>query len=160
MSAPVSPGPWPARLDLRQSATGLFLALFMWLHMLFVASILFGTDAMWRVARFFEGDGFFGRSLPWLVSLFVAVIFCGEAGCWDLHGFTRLGGNSVAETVVAGMLLGEYVADFCCPPREITASPSRWRAISWRANRPICADGPGVRARRARSNCAAAWNAS
>ena len=36
---------------------------------------------------------------------------CGEAACWDLHGFNRLGGNSVAETVVAGMLVGEYVAD-------------------------------------------------
>ena len=36
----------------------------------------------------------------------------GEAACWDLHGFNRLGGNSVAETVVAGMIVGEYVADF------------------------------------------------
>lgn len=46
---------------------------------------------------------------PWLAGLFA----CGEAACWDLHGFNRLGGNSVAETVVAGMLVGEYVADFC-----------------------------------------------
>jgi fumarate reductase flavoprotein subunit len=38
---------------------------------------------------------------------------CGEAACWDLHGFNRLGGNSVAETVVAGMIVGEYMADFC-----------------------------------------------
>lgn len=38
---------------------------------------------------------------------------CGEAACWDLHGFNRLGGNSVAETVVAGMLVGEYMADYC-----------------------------------------------
>jgi len=37
----------------------------------------------------------------------------GEAACWDLHGFNRLGGNSVAETVVAGMIVSEYVADFC-----------------------------------------------
>ncbi len=37
---------------------------------------------------------------------------CGEAACWDMHGFNRLGGNSVAETVVAGMLVGEYVADY------------------------------------------------
>lgn len=49
------PGPWPARLDLLQSASGLFLGLFMWLHMLFVSSILLGNDAMWAVARFFEG---------------------------------------------------------------------------------------------------------
>ncbi|MDE2371328.1 MAG: fumarate reductase flavoprotein subunit [Burkholderiales bacterium] len=38
---------------------------------------------------------------------------CGEAACWDMHGFNRLGGNSVAETVVAGMIVGESVADFC-----------------------------------------------
>lgn len=37
---------------------------------------------------------------------------CGEAACWDLHGFNRLGGNSVAETVVAGMIVGESMADF------------------------------------------------
>ena len=37
----------------------------------------------------------------------------GEAACWDMHGFNRLGGNSVAETVVAGMLVGEFIADFC-----------------------------------------------
>jgi fumarate reductase flavoprotein subunit len=46
---------------------------------------------------------------PWLSGLFS----CGEAACWDMHGFNRLGGNSVAETVVAGMLVGEYVADYC-----------------------------------------------
>ncbi len=41
---------------------------------------------------------------------------CGEAACWDMHGFNRLGGNSVAETVVAGMIVGEYIADFCEDP--------------------------------------------
>lgn len=47
----------------------------------------------------------------------------GEAACWDMHGFNRLGGNSVAETVVAGMLVGEYVADFCdSPDNEIVVS--------------------------------------
>jgi fumarate reductase flavoprotein subunit len=38
---------------------------------------------------------------------------CGEAACWDMHGFNRLGGNSVAETVVAGMIVSEFIADFC-----------------------------------------------
>ena len=38
---------------------------------------------------------------------------CGEAACWDMHGFNRLGGNSVSETVVAGMLIAEYISDFC-----------------------------------------------
>jgi fumarate reductase flavoprotein subunit len=37
----------------------------------------------------------------------------GEAACWDLHGFNRLGGNSVSETAVSGMIVGEYVADYC-----------------------------------------------
>jgi fumarate reductase flavoprotein subunit len=46
---------------------------------------------------------------PTLKGLFAA----GEAACWDTHGFNRLGGNSVAETVVAGMIVGEYIADFC-----------------------------------------------
>ena len=41
---------------------------------------------------------------------------CGEAACWDLHGFNRLGGNSVAETVVSGMIVGEAIADFCASP--------------------------------------------
>lgn len=41
-----------------------------------------------------------------------ALYSCGEAACWDLHGFNRLGGNSVSETVVAGMLVAEYISDF------------------------------------------------
>ncbi len=40
----------------------------------------------------------------------------GEAACWDMHGFNRLGGNSVAETVVAGMIVGEFIADHCESP--------------------------------------------
>jgi len=43
--------------------------------MLFVSSILLGNDAMWVVARFFEGYFVLGRRLPWLVSLLVAVVF-------------------------------------------------------------------------------------
>ena len=46
---------------------------------------------------------------PTLKGLFSA----GEAACWDMHGFNRLGGNSVAETVVAGMIVGETIADYC-----------------------------------------------
>jgi len=38
---------------------------------------------------------------------------CGEAACWDMHGFNRLGGNSVSEAVVAGMIVGKYFADYC-----------------------------------------------
>ncbi len=36
----------------------------------------------------------------------------GEASCWDMHGFNRLGGNSLAETIVAGRVVGERVARF------------------------------------------------
>ena len=42
----------------------------------------------------------------------------GEAACWDMHGFNRLGGNSVAETVVGGMIVGEFIADFCERPEN------------------------------------------
>jgi fumarate reductase flavoprotein subunit len=45
---------------------------------------------------------------PSLAGLFAA----GEAACWDMHGFNRLGGNSVAETVVAGMIVGEEIGDY------------------------------------------------
>jgi fumarate reductase subunit C len=65
---------WPARLDLLQSATGLALGLFMWAHMLFVASILLGADAMWVVARFFEGYFLFGRSYPGIVAGLVGAV--------------------------------------------------------------------------------------
>ena len=51
---------------------------------------------------------------PTLKGLFAA----GEAACWDMHGFNRLGGNSVAETVVAGMIVGEFIADFCDKPEN------------------------------------------
>ncbi len=43
-----------------------------------------------------------------LAGLFAA----GEAACWDMHGFNRLGGNSLAETVVAGRRIGRYAAAF------------------------------------------------
>ena len=56
---------------------------------------------------------------PWLRGLFAA----GEAACWDLHGFNRLGGNSVAETVVAGMIVGEFIADFCDKSENDTPFP-------------------------------------
>jgi succinate dehydrogenase flavoprotein subunit len=49
---------------------------------------------------------------PQLKGLFAA----GEAACWDIHGFNRLGGNSVAETVVAGMIVGDCMADFVTSP--------------------------------------------
>jgi fumarate reductase subunit C len=69
-----TPSAWAARLDGLQSASGLFLALFMWFHMGFVSTILLGKDAFWSVARFFEGYFLFDRAFPQLVSVLVAVI--------------------------------------------------------------------------------------
>jgi len=36
----------------------------------------------------------------------------GEAGCWDMHGFNRLGGNSLAETITMGMVVGKKSAEY------------------------------------------------
>ncbi|MFZ5596216.1 MAG: fumarate reductase flavoprotein subunit [Bacillota bacterium] len=36
----------------------------------------------------------------------------GESACWDLHGFNRLGGNSLAETIVSGWVVGAKVAEY------------------------------------------------
>jgi fumarate reductase flavoprotein subunit len=58
---------------------------------------------------------------PTLKGLFAA----GEAACWDMHGFNRLGGNSVAETVVAGMIVGEYIAGFCDKLENDITIPTR-----------------------------------
>jgi len=44
----------PARLDVLQSATGLFLAIFMVFHMLFVSTILVSKDFMLSVTKAFE----------------------------------------------------------------------------------------------------------
>ncbi|NTW05803.1 MAG: fumarate reductase flavoprotein subunit, partial [Peptococcaceae bacterium] len=36
----------------------------------------------------------------------------GESACWDLHGFNRLGGNSLAETIVSGWIVGKKIAEY------------------------------------------------
>ena len=36
----------------------------------------------------------------------------GEAACWDMHGFNRLGGNSLSETIVTGRIVGRRVAEY------------------------------------------------
>jgi len=47
----------------------------------------------------------------------------GESACWDMHGFNRLGGNSLAETIVSGRLVGRQVAKFAADAGlEVTAS--------------------------------------
>ena len=66
---------WPAWLDLIQGITGLVLVLFIWVHTFMVASILLGNDAMYFVARLFEGEPIFGEPYPILVSIIAAFIF-------------------------------------------------------------------------------------
>jgi fumarate reductase flavoprotein subunit len=53
----------------------------------------------------------------------------GEAACWDLHGFNRLGGNSVAETVVMGMVVGNSIAQDLAGS-EVTFSDAAVRAAT------------------------------
>ncbi len=54
------------------------------------------------------------RTTPQGQSVSVKGLFsAGESACWDMHGFNRLGGNSVSETVVSGMIVGNYFADYC-----------------------------------------------
>ncbi len=67
----------PAKLDWWQSATGLFLGLFMWGHMLFVSTILVSKDFMYTVTKMFEGSFIFGdaHSKPILVSITVFIVF-------------------------------------------------------------------------------------
>ncbi len=52
--------------------------------------------------------GFTGES-----STLEGLYACGESACWDLHGFNKLDGNSLAETIVSGMLVSEYISDYC-----------------------------------------------
>ena len=60
----------------------------------------------------------------------------GEAACWDMHGFNRLGGNSLSETLVTGRVVGARVAEqlrgrgFDCDARlvEQAVDTSRRRA--------------------------------
>jgi fumarate reductase subunit C len=65
----------PAKLDYIQSATGLFLGLFMWGHMLLVSSILISKDFMYSVTKFLEASFIFDGGNPLLVSLMALFIF-------------------------------------------------------------------------------------
>jgi fumarate reductase flavoprotein subunit len=80
---------------------------------------------------------------PTLRGLFAA----GEAACWDMHGFNRLGGNSVAETVVAGMIVGEFIADFIESPKgdlDIPTALIREAMEAERAKLEVLLHGGGV----------------
>lgn len=65
----------PARLDFIQSATGLFLGLFMWAHMFFVATILISPKAMDWVTKMFEGGIILNEPKPVIVSVIGVIVF-------------------------------------------------------------------------------------
>jgi fumarate reductase subunit C len=77
---------WPARMDVAQSMSGLILALFMWGHMFFVASILVSKDFMWAVTKMFEGYFVFGKAYPGMVSVLVG----GISALIVLHAFLAM----------------------------------------------------------------------
>ena len=67
----------PARLDFIQSASGLFLALFMIGHMFFVSTILISHDAMYTVTKFFEGSFMIEGGEPLIVTgvgIFIIIV--------------------------------------------------------------------------------------
>ena len=67
---------WSGMLDLVQSGSGVLLTLFLWTHLVLVASILLGGEAMTWVARMMElsflSDD--GHGYPWIVSLIAIAI--------------------------------------------------------------------------------------
>ncbi|MDY0375107.1 MAG: fumarate reductase cytochrome b subunit [Desulfobacterium sp.] len=67
----------PARLDLLQSGTGLVLGLFMWIHMILVASILLGKGSFNFVARTMELSflSSSGHGYPAAVFFAVLIVF-------------------------------------------------------------------------------------
>ena len=80
-----------------------------------------------------------------MVGLFAA----GEAACWDMHGFNRLGGNSLAETVVAGRLVGRSAASRAAETRLDVATGAALNAVEEAEARARTwlersGDGPGV----------------
>ncbi len=65
----------PARLDFLQSATGLFLAIFMIFHMLFVSTILISKDFMLSVTKAFELNFIFEGGSPVPVFIAISIVF-------------------------------------------------------------------------------------
>lgn len=58
-------------LDFLQMLSGVFLILFMWSHMILVASVNFGSNAMNAIARFLEGHYLVQSAGPLIVLIFL-----------------------------------------------------------------------------------------
>ncbi len=82
----------PAKLDFIQSASGGFLALFMWAHMLLVSSILVSNDLMYSVTKLLEGSFIVEGGNP----IFVTIAGFGVFAIFIVHaalGMRKLPGN-------------------------------------------------------------------
>jgi fumarate reductase subunit C len=64
----------PARLDLLQSISGLFLALFIVFHLIFESSILLGKESMYTLTKIFEADFIIEGGSPLIVSILAIII--------------------------------------------------------------------------------------
>jgi fumarate reductase subunit C len=145
---------WPARLDLLQSASGLFLALFLVAHMFFVSSILISHDTFYTVARFFEAGWLFGTPQPWVVSWWVV---CWRSSCstpgWRCASFRPTSASTrfspptrpscaTATPACGGSSCGRALRCSSSAPCISTAcSPSRRRSAPMN---PPTASGPGT----------------
>ncbi len=63
-----------AYLDLLQSGTGIFLALFIMGHLVFEASILISNEMMYKVTLMFEGFYLFGERHAWIISVLAGIV--------------------------------------------------------------------------------------
>lgn len=74
----------PARLDFTQSATGLFLGLFMWVHMIFVSTILVSESFFNSVVHFLELKFVYDNPIMSYITSFLAacvlIVFVVHAG--------------------------------------------------------------------------------
>ena len=59
-----------ALLDVLEGASGLLLALFLWTHMVFVATILFGSRAFDGIAGLLDSTGLSYVGIPPLIAVF------------------------------------------------------------------------------------------
>ena len=64
----------PAKLDYIQSATGLFLGVFMWIHMIFVSTILVSKDFMYHVVKMLEGSMFLKEPQTFITTIAVSIV--------------------------------------------------------------------------------------
>jgi len=151
-----APDRLPALFDVLQSFTGLALVVFLAIHLLLDAAILFGTPAADAVARAFEGQFLFDTAHPWFVSLFAVVLLVvialhavlalrklprstreyvalhGHVRSMD-HGDTRLWWWQAITGIALLFLIAPHLYVVITQPEAIGAEPSAHRVVAQRA---------------------------